>query len=217
MNFDENMKLIDRLKKIIDIKADGIVTRFERKCGISNGTLQKAVIDYLYNHNRRMYYAVCFLYYCFIRRSELIGLQVSDINLKSGTITIPGHVSKNRKQESVTIPNEFEKVLREMKIDDFPGHYYIFGHKYQTCERRIIKPDSLSLTMSNINRKLGINGEKGFYSWKHTGVVDLYNATKDPYLVMKQCRHSELKITMIYLRSLGLTVDNNIRNASFRL
>ena len=56
---------------------------------------------------------------------------------------------------------------------------------------------------------------KGFYAWKHSGVCALYNATKDPYIVMSQARHSDIKTTMIYLRSLGLTVNERIRQAEY--
>ena len=45
----------------------------------------------------------------------------------------------------------------------------------------------------------------------HTGVVDLYNHTKDAYIVMRQCRHSDIKMTMIYLRSLGCGVNEQVR------
>ena len=45
-----------------------------------------------------------------------------------------------------------------------------------------------------------------------TGVVDLYNHTKDAYIVMRQCRHSDIKMTMIYLRSLGCGVNEQVRD-----
>ena len=172
------------------------------------------IIDYLKRYNERLYFAVSFVYYCFIRRSELIQLRVRDVNMDNHTITIPGHVSKNRKTESVTIPREFEKVLLKMGLHDHAPDEYIIGHKFETCDRPIIRADSLSTAMTRINKELDISG-KCFYTWKHSGVVALYQATKDPYVVMKQCRHSELKMTMIYLRSLGLTVDDSIRRADF--
>ena len=173
--------------------------------------------EYLAEHNKRLYYACQFVYYCFIRRSELIQLKVKDINWHSMTITIQSSLSKNRRQESVTIPRALEDVLYEMELDKAHPEHYIFGHRFNTCERRIMNPDSLSGSHHKAASKLGIDEQKGFYSWKHTGVCDLYNATKDPYLVMQQCRHSDIKMTMIYLRSLGLTTNDRIRDAFYRL
>jgi integrase len=174
------------------------------------------IIDYLKRYNIRLYYAICFVYFCFIRRSELIQLKVKDIDMINHTIRIPASVSKNRKSEAVSIPQELEKILHKMKVNDHDPEEYIIGHKFETCARRIIRADSLSTAMTRINKELGISG-KGFYSFKHSGVCELYRITKDPYLVMRQCRHSELKITMIYLRSMGLTVDESIRKADFRM
>lgn len=176
---------------------------------------QKRIKEYLYAHNRRLYYAVQFIYYCFLRRSELIRLRVADIDFNNMTIRIPSEVSKNRRQESVTIPRSFEPVLYEMGLDRIPEDYYIFGFRFQTCGRKMAKPDNLTYSFKKVLDKLAIKG-KSLYAFKHTGAVALYEATRDPYIVSRQCRHSELKITMIYLRSLGLTVDEAVRRADFR-
>jgi integrase len=174
------------------------------------------IIDYLKRYNIRLYYAICFIYFGFIRRSELIQLKVKDVNLENFTISINSTVSKNRKSESVTIAKEFEKIIRKMKLHEHDPEDFIFGHKFETCPRPIIRADSLSTAMTRVNKELGITG-KGFYSWKHTGVCELYNVTHDPYLVMRQCRHSDLRITLIYLRSLGLVMDQAMRMSNFKM
>jgi integrase len=103
-----------------------------------------------------------------------------------------------------------------MGLDLAPKNFYIFGRKnFSTCEQKLATINHLSGTHRRVARELKIGGEKSFYSWKHTGACALFNATKDPYLVMQQCRHSDIKITMIYLRSLGLTVNEKIREAEY--
>lgn len=72
--------------------------------------------------------------------------------------------------------------------------------------------DDLSDKQRVVNKENNIRSECTFYSWKHTGVVDLYNHTKDAYIVMRQCRHSDIKMTMIYLRSLGCGVNEQVRD-----
>jgi integrase len=173
------------------------------------------MIDYLQKHNKRLYYAVSFIYFCFLRRSEIIGLKVGYINFEKHTINIPAEVSKNRKSESVTIPRAFEPILLEMELGKYDLEDYIFGRYFKTCSRRIARADNMSSSITRIKNELGIKGNKGLYSFKHMGVIQLYKATSDPYLVSRQCRHSSLQMTMIYLRSLGLTVDEGIRRADF--
>ena len=73
----------------------------------------KAKVRMLHDTNFH-YYVLCMLtYYCFIRRTELTKLKVSDVHLHGGYIVIDGENSKNRKTESVTIPNNLLDDLAE--------------------------------------------------------------------------------------------------------
>ena len=73
----------------------------------------KAKVRTLHDTNFH-YYVLCMLtYYCFIRRTELTKLKVGDVHLHGGYIVIDGENSKNRKTESVTIPNNLLDDLAE--------------------------------------------------------------------------------------------------------
>jgi integrase len=157
------------------------------------------------------------MYYCFLRRTEIIRLRIGDIDFENKTITVQSEASKNRKQECVTIPSEFEPILYEMGLNLLPKHWYIFSYNLSSGESRLAKPDYITELHRKYLDFLEIGKEKTLYSWKATGASDLFNATKNPYLVMSQCRHSDIKITMIYLRSLGLQVNEQIRLANFKL
>ena len=80
---------------------------------------------------------------------------------------------------------------------------------------KLARADYITFKHRKLMNVIGIGLEKNLYSWKATGAADLYNATKDPYLVMSQCRHSDIKITMLYLRSLGLQTNDKVRLANF--
>jgi integrase len=47
------------------------------------------------------------------------------------------------------------------------------------------------------------------YGFKHTGVIALYLATRDIKLIQAQCRHKDISTTDIYLRDLGLFLDQD--------
>ncbi len=77
-----------------------------------------------YGKENKAYYTLCMLtYYCFIRRTELTKIKVSEVNLKNAYITILGENAKNRKTENVTIPKALYplliKHLKTAKNDDF--------------------------------------------------------------------------------------------------
>ena len=145
---------------------------------------QNLLEKYFIENDKYFYFATRFVKYCFFRRTELSLLQVKHIMWYNKTIVVPSKSAKSRKQDSVTIGKTLEKIKR---LDDF------------------------SDKQRDINKMLGVKPECTFYSWKHTGCVELYNITTDPYVVMRQCRHSEINITMRYLRSLGLGVNEQVR------
>lgn len=175
---------------------------------------KEALKQYLKEHDRNMYYFTQFIYYCFIRRSELTRLKIGNIDFANMTIVIPSAASKNKKQESVVIPNSFVPVLKEMNLHKYPQHWYIFGRKLEPGAIQYKNYNHISSRHNKISLSLGIDQQKGLYSWKHSGVCALYPVLNgDVYALMRQLRHSELTTTQIYLKSLGLTDNSAIRSA----
>lgn len=157
------------------------------------------------------YLATRFVKYCFLRRTELAKLQVKHINWGNKTITIPSKNAKSRVQDSVTIPSTLEKMIEGAGLLHLDPEVYVFGKHFKPNIKKIAKLDYFSDQQRDLNNTLSIGKGRTFYSWKHTGVVELYNLTKDPYVVMRQCRHTDIKMTMVYLRSLGCGVNEQVR------
>jgi len=177
------------------------------------------LIEYFKLHDKRMYYAVNFIYHAYIRKTELCDIQVRDIDWVNKTIRIASSTAKNRLQDSVTITEGLEKILLEMGLDMAPGHYYVFGKRMMTCEQQCTRPSDISDRHRALKLAAGLpdDPDKTFYSWKHTGVVDYYQQIKDPYAIMRQCRHSDIKTTMIYMKSLGLNPNAEFRRTLIHL
>lgn len=167
---------------------------------------------YLRENKPRLYYATQFLFHCYIRRTELTFIQVKHVDLVNHTIIVPD--GKNNSQESVVIPIGLRQIIEEMQLWKYSGENYIFGKGLKTGPNRFKNPNQLSFQHNNIVKKLGISAEKGFYSWKHSGVCAYYYATgKDIYSLMRQLRHRSLETTQIYLKSLGLVNNDAFMNA----
>lgn len=172
----------------------------------------EVLTDYLRKNDIRLYYATQFVRYGFIRRTELTGIRVRDINLLSHTITIQSEFSKTRRQDSVTIPKSLERIILEMGLDKCDPDDYVFGRNLLTCGRRLRRVADISDAHRRATEALGLRKELIFYGWKHTGCVELYNKVKDPYVVCRQCRHSDIRMTMRYMRSLGLGINEAVRD-----
>lgn len=177
---------------------------------------RKALKNLLYMQDRGLYYFTQFMYHTFIRGKELLRIKVGDVDLVNNSIIIRD--SKNGWQEHVTINENFREIIAEMQLEKYPSDYFIFGKVGRTNRARIApsptKYSSKAIDAKHtlFRRELKIN-DKTIYSWKHSGVCDYYEATKDPYAIMTQCRHRSLDVTMRYLRSLGLSQNEAIRTA----
>jgi len=178
---------------------------------------KKELIALLKSENQGLYQYVSFMYHSFIRRTELTLIKISDIDYHNRTIMVRSSVSKNRKQESVSIPQGLWAVITEMELQKYPSHYYIFAHGLKPGEKYYKKPDLITSMHHRYVKRLNYPPEKTLYSWKHTGVCDYYNEIKDPYVIMRQLRPSNLQITMTYLKSLGLTPNEKMHNANLSL
>lgn len=169
----------------------------------------------LYLNDRRLWFFTQIMYHCFIRRTELTTIRVSHVDLVNGTIIIPGDTAKNDTQESVVIPKDLEPVIKEMQLQNYPPDYFLFGRGLLTCDRQYKNPNWISTRHNDIVKRLGIDSQKGLYSWKHTGACAYYYLiNKDIYSLMRQLRHREMNTTMIYLKSLGLIQNDAFKNAS---
>jgi integrase len=175
---------------------------------------QEKLKKHLYEHDRQMYYFTQVIYYCFIRRSELLQLQVGHFDLVNHTIIIPADISKNKCSETVVIPVGLEEILLEMRLQHHSPDDYVIGHGLQRSFRMIKNINHISTRHNKVASKLGFDPDKGLYSWKHTGACRAYYATgKDIYSLMRQLRHRDLNTTMIYLKSLGLVQNEVFRSA----
>lgn len=153
------------------------------------------------------YLFVSFVYYCAIRpRQELRGLKVSD--LLDNKLRIPSTTAKNRSNQYVAIPNKLQALINQYEIRNYPADFYIFGNNGVPGER-ITHNAFFYRRIRKVLDSLGFEANKyDIYSFKHTGVVDLFNSGADIKDIQQHCRHSEVATTDKYLRDLGLIRDN---------
>jgi integrase len=151
---------------------------------------------------------VQFIYYTLARPTELCALKVGDIELENNRILFRGAISKNKRDEYVGIPAQLKKIIIENKIVDYPAHYFIFGFHgpAEKAASYLYFYGRNKKVLSNLGfDKLPL--KHSLYSYKHSGAISLYKATKDIKLLQRQCRHTSLDQTNEYLRDLSLHVD----------
>ena len=144
-----------------------------------------------------------FIYYCYLRPNEVRQLKHSYLHLDKNQIYVPGHISKNGKEGYMTMPDSFHNVLLESK-EFTSGQEYVFQSR---DKEKPISKNVMGERYRNLTKNLKLSKDYTLYSWKHSGVVAAYKAGIDIKTIQSQCRHQSLEQTDIYLKSLGLNVN----------
>lgn len=146
-----------------------------------------------------------FIYCAFIRPREIRELKPKDIDLKRKTITVKGGISKNKKTQTVPI----NKSLFDLLGDIAPSNNFLFGKlltwigKGQCSENYAYNRHKVALEQTGLE-SYGYT----LYSWKHTGACRAIEAGVNPRKLQGLLRHSSLEETDTYLRSLGISMQN---------
>jgi integrase len=144
-------------------------------------------------------FLVCCLtvYYCFIRRTELTKLQVKHVQLAQAVINVPATISKNKKDDIVTVP----KSLIPYLVDHIKGanqNDYLFSNRHLMPGETAVQPKYISDQWAKLRRKLGFKETYQFYSLKDTGITKLFMMGIPTIKIRDQARHYDITITEKY-------------------
>jgi integrase len=174
------------------------------------------LLECLQKENLQLYYFVSFVYYCALRPKEISMLKIKDIDFGRQNIFVSADISKNKKGESIVIPNSFMPILQRMDLQSMNKDFYILGSGNVPGVEYNKQYDKLTAKLKIIIASLKINPNCTLYSFKHSGVINLYYATNHNIVeVSRHCRHSDIGITQNYLKSLGFMDNSAVRNAVF--
>lgn len=127
-------------------------------------------------------------------------------NLLPETVEFRAEHTKSNQTAYVEIPPPLEHLFSVHKVRFSPSEYYIFSDN-QRPGPRLLGPKYLYKRYVKAMKVLGLYG-MGYdlYSWKHTGAIAYWRATRDIEGLMKQCRHADIAQTVGYLADLGQIV-----------
>lgn len=191
------------LKKLPQITPDVQLWDIESKVIIS---------DYLKENDYQVFLAVLFVYHCFLRPKEIISLQLSDVDLPSGTVKVKGGASKNRKAVSVTLSNQLVHILGAYK-DRYDDADYIFAHGGRPGAKPISRTNLL-FRFKKAREACGLPDNLKLYSFKHTGNVEMMSKGATPEELRNQNRHHDISITGNYLRRVTKEANAKFRDLS---
>ncbi|HMT30164.1 MAG TPA: phage integrase SAM-like domain-containing protein [Bacteroidia bacterium] len=162
-----------------------------------------AIVDFLQKTNPWLLFFCEFQYHTLIRPgAEQTQILISDIDFYTQELIMRSEISKNKKTQRVAIPDALMVKIKDFKLHEYPGDYFIFGRLGPSPERA--GRDHFSKHFRKVLDHLNIGRDWSMYSWKHT-MNQRAAMTGIPLKEMQiQNRHHSLDQMDEYMK--GLTV-----------
>lgn len=170
----------------------------------------KPVLEYLKENNSNLYLCCLLCYGCFLRpHEEIRNLFKHHFKKNTTEIHLSGNENKSGRIRVVHIPNYVQEALKEvlpkLKENDniFTAKLYPFNDAYfNTAWTRVwLKMYKLNLIQHN----------QTIYSFRHTAAVNVYRKTKDLNILQQLLGHSDMIVTLKYLRGLGEATNEDLK------
>jgi site-specific recombinase XerD len=155
----------------------------------------------------------CLLAYgCFLRpHQETRILKYSHLNLDCSKIILSGNENKSKKIRTVNIPPYVQQELLIRRDMNSQSEFNILSNSkvaynisYLNTQWSRAKKKMIDLNILQENQTI--------YSFRHTAAVNVYRKTKDLHILQQLLQHSNMIVTLNYLRGLGEINDERLRN-----
>lgn len=174
----------------------------------------KSILEFLKLNYYNLYLCCLITYGCLLRpHQEIRHLKLKHINEDFTSINLSGNENKSGKIRKVYIPAYLQTELkgRLNGIEDLETNIFTLDNKasfnddYFKTQWSRAKTEMLKLNLVLKNQTL--------YSFRHTAVVNVYRKTKDLHILQQLLQHSNMVVTLNYLRGLGEVNDEQLRNS----
>jgi site-specific recombinase XerD len=165
------------------------------------------LLTYLQHTNSRLHLCALLMYGCFLRpHREVRQLKRRHFSNDLSTITLAGNENKGKRIRIIRVPAYVREALHRNSVHTLDQDNFLI-----TGTRVTFNPDYFKTAWGRLKKNLEEAGllrqNHTMYSFRHTGAVELYRKTKDPYKVQQAMGHSSLTVTLTYLRSLGIATS----------
>lgn len=190
INIQNPVENIPRMGLVVDMAPAGIPDHIRGQLRIE-----------IEREDPQLWMACCFIYYTAIRPgTELRLLKIKQINFSSRTITVRNELAKNRRTETIDMPDElYSMIADQWELQKYNGDLYVFGKEGRPGPENLGK-NSMRVRFNKFRDRLNLPKEIKYYSWKHSGAQELADAGANIYELKRHLRHCELATTEAYLR-----------------
>jgi integrase len=160
----------------------------------------KEILEEINSFNNNLHLCCLITYGCLLRpHREVRELCWSDFTNDLSYIKLSGNRNKSGKNRIVPVPF----FIREL-LDKKESSYNIFSNSIKANN-----PDYFKTLWSRFKKQSKLLKEgQTIYSFRHTGVIDVYKRTGSLTKIQQALGHSSLNVSLTYLRGLEVTELN---------
>lgn len=151
--------------------------------------------------SRRDTLMVTTLLYCGLRRTELISLEMRDIDIQKRILTVRGETSKSKRTRRLPIHpaliEQLDEYISERKKKGLKTQYLFASSN----EDRGLSVHGLKHWVSRLSKLSGVSFH--LHQFRHSFACALVKQGCHPVIIQKLLGHNDLRMTQRYLRSLG--------------
>lgn len=191
---------IPRLGKVVDESAPALMT-----------DIRELLRNKIEKNDPQLWLGCCIQYFTAIRPgTEMRLIQLKNINMYAKTITVRNYLAKNARTETVDMPNQLFRIFLEWNLENYDQDYYLFGKNGVPGETPIGK-NSLRVRFNKFRDELKLSKDIKFYSWKHSGAMELSEHGANMYEIQRHFRHKSVTTTELYWRKRLGGIDKRIK------
>lgn len=172
----------------------------------------KNCLDFLKVHYPNLYLCCILTYGCLLRpHHEIRLLKLRHIVKDFTQIQLSGSENKSKRIRTVHIPNFLQEILRNhlSNITNVDANIFTFTNEPYSVGYFNIMWGKAKIKML----KEGIiKANQTIYSFRHTAVINVYQKTKDLHILQQLLQHSNMIVTLNYLRGLGEINDERLKD-----
>lgn len=169
------------------------------------------VLAYLKINYPNLHLSCLLAYGCLLRpHQEARLLCFKHLNSDCSKITLSGSENKSKRIRVVNVP-EFVQVELRLRLDTATDiNQNIISNSLNPFNVSYLNTQWSRAKKKMIDLKL-IEKDQTIYSFRHTAVINVYKKTKDLHILQQLLQHSNMIVTLNYLRGLGEINDDRLR------
>jgi integrase len=203
-------------RQYLNVIHPGTITKTPKKKAVEklhevyDDVTLKAVLEFLKSSYPRLHLTALLAYGCFLRpheESRLLKLK----HVRERKIYLSGEENKGKRVRVVHIPDYvYETMVPFIQTCENDNSYLLTGSDW------LPNYDYLKTQWTRAKRSLKEKGiiqvNQTLYSFRHTAAVNVYKKTKDIFIIQQLLGHSDMAVTLKYLRGLGELNHDNLKD-----